>query len=726
MHNTLPLTRDLVLVGGGHTHALMLRMWGMKPLAGARLTLINPGATAPYSGMLPGHIAGHYTRDALEIDLVQLARFSGARLIMAPATDIDPEAKTISVAGRGKIAYDVASLDVGIHGKMPWVSGFPQYGVGAKPLDVYAAKWAAFLERASGEITPDVAVIGGGVAGVELALAMAHALKAKGAVPKVHVIEASDQITRQTAGAEAPLRKAMARLGVKVLTQAAVAEVTADAVILADGRRVASHFIVAAAGGFAHPWVANAPLPLTEDGFVRVDHRLLAEGFDDLFAAGDCAELVDTPRPKAGVFAVRAAPVLAHNLRAALTGAKMQKFKPQEDYLKLISLGGKKALAAKWGRTFAATGLKAPLWRWKNHIDRKFMHQFVNLPQMAGPKPPRDVALGQAATQPLCGGCGSKVGAATLSEALLGLPRAGRSDVLAGPGDDAAVLRVGGAEQVVTTDHLRGFIEDPGLMARIAAVHALGDIWSMGAVPQAALMSITLPRMAEPLQARTMAEILREAGEVLSATGAEIVGGHSAMGAELSIGLTLTGLLDGPAITNAGGRAGDALILTRPIGSGTVLAAEMQGKARGRDVAAMLAVMATPQGDAADVLQGATAMTDVTGFGLAGHLMAICRASGVAADINLGAVQTYAGAEALAAAGHRSTIYQNNVDAAPVVGEDSAKAALLHDPQTAGGLLAAVAADQAAALVAQLRSLGHDAAVIGRLKEGAASITLTQ
>src|SRR6056297_3082474 len=99
MHtSSLPLTRDLVLIGGGHTHALVLRKWGMAPLPGARLTLINPGPTAPYSGMLPGHIAGHYTREELDIDLVRLARFAGARLVLARATDIDPQAQVVTTS----------------------------------------------------------------------------------------------------------------------------------------------------------------------------------------------------------------------------------------------------------------------------------------------------------------------------------------------------------------------------------------------------------------------------------------------------------------------------------------------------------------------------------------------------------------------------------------------------------------------------------------------------
>ena len=367
------------------------------------------------------------------------------------------------------------------------------------------------------------------------------------------------------------------------------------------------------------------------------------------------------------------------------------------------------------------------LWRWKNRIDTKFMSMFQALPEMKPAALPRRVADGveaelAGAHKPLCAGCGSKVGPGTLSAALAGLPMGGRDDVLSGPGDDAAVLRVGDARQVLTTDHLRAFTPDPGLMARITAVHALGDIWAMGAQPQAALTSVILPRMAAPLQARSMEEVMTAASEVFRAAGAEIVGGHSTMGAEMTLGFTITGLVEDAPITNAGARAGDVLVLTRPIGSGTLLAAEMLGKADGRDVAAMFEAMVRPQGDAASVLAGAHAMTDVTGFGLAGHLLAICTASEVAAEIDLDAVPLYAGALALAEAGHRSSIWAANREAAPVAGAEGARGALLHDPQTAGGLLAAVEAGAADGLVARLRDAGHQAAVIGRVVAGTPSL----
>ena len=725
MQTQTPLTRDLVLIGGGHTHALVLRRWGMAPLPGARLTLINPGPTAPYSGMLPGHIAGHYTRRELDIDLVRLARFAGARLVLAHATGIDPQARCITTDNGREIGYDLASVDVGITGRMPGLPGFTEHAIPAKPLDDYAQAWRDFLARLdAGKVAPQVAVIGAGVAGVELSMAMAHAMRARGADPRVTLIERGPGLTGVPPRAEARLRRALDANGVTLMTGARVTRVTEGGVELAGGDPVPAAFVVGTAGAFAHGWLAQTPLPL-EDGFIRVDRFLRVEGHDSLYAVGDCAHLTHAPRPKAGVFAVRAAPVLYQNLRAALTGRAPRRFRPQGDYLKLVSLGGKSAMAEKWGRPVAGP----LLWRWKNRIDQGFMESFRRLPRMDTPAQPAPLTApaDDAGTgQPLCAGCGAKVGAERLAGALAALPAPGRADVLSRPGDDAAILDIGGGRrQVITTDHLRALTDDAWLMARIAAVHALGDIWAMGAAPQAALASVTLPRMSGPLQSRSMAEITQAAAEIFAAEGAEVVGGHSTMGAEMVLGFTVTGLCAGAPITIAGARPGDALILTRPIGSGTLLAAAMADAADGRHIAALLDRMARPQGDAARLLAGAAhAMTDVTGFGLAGHLWAMARASGVAAEIDADAVPLYDGALQMAQAGHRSTLYPDNAAAAPVAGATGARAALLHDPQTAGGLLAAVPADDAPRLLAALHAAGtRDAARIGTVTAGPPALT---
>jgi len=382
-------------------------------------------------------------------------------------------------------------------------------------------------------------------------------------------------------------------------------------------------------------------------------------------------------------------------------------------------------MAEKWG--FTLTG---PLmWRWKDRIDRAFMDSLRDLPQMPRPHVAGPMARGAAemlAAKPLCGGCGAKVGRGLLSGALQAIGPPG-GDVVTGAGDDAAVLRQpGGGFQVISTDHLRSLIEDPALMTRIAAVHALGDIWAMGAQPQAGLASIILPQMSADLQARTLSEITQVAAQVLTAAGAHLVGGHTTMGAELTIGFTLTGTRDAMPLTVAGAQPGDALILTRPIGSGVILAADMAGQADGRDVAAALAIMAQAQDREAAVLgRAATAMTDVTGFGLAGHVQAICAASGLDAALWRDAIPAYAGARALSEAGVSSTLMPANRADAPVAGAQSAQDALLYDPQTAGGLLAAVPQGQSARLIEALAAKGCAGHVIGRLAAGNGRLRLS-
>lgn len=717
MNNTqLPLTRDLVLIGGGHTHALVLRKWGMNPLVGVRLTVINPGPTAPYSGMLPGFVAGHYTRDELDIDLVKLCRFAGARLILGAADGVDRAAKTVSVAGRPPIAFDVLSIDVGITSAMPALSGFADHGTPAKPLGPFASKWEHYRSTAK---SPKVAVIGGGVAGAELAMAMRHSLDADATV---HLIDRDDVLGDLGTTARAKMRAALDSNDVQVVEQADVARVDQMGVQLGDGRHITAGFVTGAAGAKPHDWQADIGVTL-HDGFITIGPTLQSSD-PAIFAVGDCAHMAANPRPKAGVFAVRQAPVLTYNLRAILSGGDLQSYTPQGDYLKLISLGKKSALAEKFGTAL----LGSLLWQWKDRIDRKFMDQFVDLPQMKTPALPRDVALGVVdalGDRPMCGGCGAKVGPAALREVLADLPIPNCDDVQSITGDDAAILRTGGQTQIMTTDHLRSFTADHVTMTQIATVHALGDAWAMGAAPQAATATIILPRMSPELQRRTLAEIMQTAHSVMDDAGAAIVGGHSSLGDELTIGFTITGLCDAAPITIAGAKSGDVLILTKPIGSGVLMAAEMAGQARGADVVAALGLMAMGQAKAAQILSDAHAMTDVTGFGLAGHLSGMCEASGVDAIIDLDAVPLMQGALDLATSGMRSSLFKDNRSGAgPVFGAVGPKGDLLFDPQTAGGLLAAIDADQAHDMLLALQAAGYQAAIIGKIQIGDGAITV--
>lgn len=719
-----PQIRDLVLIGGGHSHALVLRMWGMDPLPGTRVTLIDPNPVAPYTGMLPGLIAGHYRRDELMIDLVRLGRFAGARVILDRATGIDLEARLIHLAGRPPLPYDLAAIDVGITSDLPSLPGAPDHAVAAKPLGRYAQAWEAFVAQAPAR--PRVVILGAGLGGVELALASVHRLG--GAASVTLLDQAGALLPALASPARRALQRRLAAAGVVLRLGVRVAEVRAGSVLLAGGEEIGSDFTLTATGARPHGWLAKTGL--RHDGGFLVTDATLRTSDPQVFASGDCAGIKGDPRPKAGVFAVRAAKVLHRNLRAALTGKPLQAFRPQADYLKLISLGEKAAVAEKWG--LALSGPR--FWRLKDRIDRSFMDRFADYPAMATPIAPAIATEGlaeQMAGRPLCGGCGAKLGPGVLSRALSVVPAAVRAEVLSGPGDDAAVLRAGAGVQVLTTDHLRAFCNDPRLMARLAAIHALGDVWAMGAEAQVALAQVTLPPLGPELQARMLAEVMDGAGAVFRAAGADVVGGHSTEGAELTIGFTVTGLADRP-IGKGGAQVGDALVLTKPLGSGTILAAEMAlarvpGVLLGEVWATCIAQMSVAQATASAILgPQARAMTDVTGFGLAGHLLEMLEASGVAARVQLDDVPMLPGAVELAGAGVGSSLQPANLAAASWRMEvpQDVRVALLTDPQTCGGLLASVPAGQAGALVARLREAGHQAAVIGAVVAGTPRLTV--
>lgn len=724
-----PLVQDAVLIGGGHAHALALRLFAMRPLPGLLLTLINPGPAAPYTGMLPGLIAGHYRRDEIFIDLVRLARFAGAALVLDHAIAIDPVAKRIHLAHRPPLAYDLCSIDIGIGSGLPGIPGAEDHAVAAKPLGAYVEAWEAFLARRPA--MPHLVIVGAGVGGVELALASAHRLQGQGARPQITLIDRAETALPQIGpAARARLMTELDRAGIAFRPGCELARVEAASVTLTTGEVLRSDFTLLVAGGQPQPCLAQSGLAM-QDGFVTVGPTLQTSD-PAILAAGDCAHLAHAPRPKAGVFAVREAPVLAHNLRALASGGQLKRYQPQRDYLKLVSTGAKSAVADKFGLRAGGPWL----WRLKDRIDRRFMAMFADYPAMALPRVPARAAKGLAQAlgdKPLCAGCGAKIGAQALSEALKTLPAPQRPEILRGRGDDAAVIALpGGGLQVLTTDHLRAFTQDARLMARLTAIHALGDIWAMGATPQTALAQVTLPRLSEPLQARMLAEIMEGAASILREAGADLVGGHTTQGDELVIGFSLTGLA-ARVVEKSGARPGDAILLTKPLGTGTVLAAEMAlarlpGLVLGEAVAACLAAMDRPLAPAATILAPeAHAMTDVTGFGLAGHLMEILRASGVAAELDLGAIPLLPGAEILAAHGQSSSLAPANRAALgwAVDAPASPRTDLLFDPQTCGGLLACVPAEKAEALLSALHDGGDPfAARIGTITAGQPFLTV--
>lgn len=357
----------IVLIGGGHTHSLVLHAMRKRPLTGAVVTVVNPGPTAPYSGMLPGFVAGHYDRDALDIDISRLCDEVGAHFIDGRAVAMDTDARTVALEDGTSLPYDLASFDVGITSDMPRIPGFTANAVPAKPLGVFAERWDAYRDTPGEKC---VAVIGGGIAGAELAMAMAFALRRRNPASKVCLVDRSGILADNSDIARENVRAELDRNAVEIIENAPVREVLPDGILTDEGEYIDANFIVGAAGATPHPWIVQTGLDLHE-GYIEVDEALRTSAAG-VYAVGDCAHLVANPRPKAGVYAVREAPVLFENLHNALAGSPPRNYVPQPDYLKLVSLGGKRAFGEKFGIGLSG----AFVWRLKDHIDRKFMNQF--------------------------------------------------------------------------------------------------------------------------------------------------------------------------------------------------------------------------------------------------------------------------------------------------------------------------------------------------------------
>jgi len=769
-----PVLRDLVLVGGGHSHVGVLRMFAMKPEPGVRITLICTDIDTPYSGMLPGYISGHYSFDEVHIDLGRLCAFAGARLVHDAVVSIDRKTQHVICQNRPPVPYDLLSINIGSTPQVRQVDGAQALAVPVKPIAQFNQRWLALLDRSRqwpahrGPMT--IAVVGAGAGGVELVLSMQyrlrHELKALGRNPEdlqfVLLTSGDTILPTHNPGVRARFAKVLQERNVAVHTQAEVVQVSPGCLHTRDGRTFDADetMWVTQAGG--PEWLQSTGLALDKNGFILVHPQLQTLNDPLVFAAGDIASFVERPLEKAGVFAVRMAKPLAENLRRSLRGQPLRAYDPQRQWLALISTGNRHAVASRGGLGFAGDWV----WRWKDRIDREFMRRFTEfpdmLPQTHGPIQAMDhlreatrtmgqllqniLSQGKTPASQLnlsaeeslqaisaiamrCGGCGAKVGANVLSRALGQLQPVDRSDVLIGlhSPDDAAVVRVPpGMAMVHTVDFFRSFIDDPYLFGKVAANHALGDIFAMGAEPQTATAVVTVPPGLESKVEDLLKQMMGGAMEVLNAAGCALVGGHTGEGAELALGFAINGLIDekmNGVMRKGGMQPGDVLLLTKPMGTGTLFAAHARYAAKGRWIAAALQSMVQSNQAGAQILRnhGATACTDLTGFGLLGHLVEMTRPSGVDAELQLSQLPLLDGAVDCVKAGIVSSLQPANVRLRRALRNaqdfvQDPRYPLLFDPQTAGGLLASVPAAQAAACVLALKAAGYaHTAIIGRI-----------
>ncbi|MFN6103114.1 MAG: selenide, water dikinase SelD [Planctomycetaceae bacterium] len=742
--NSLP-EKDLVLIGGGYAHLHVLREWRTNPLPGVRLTVISPDRELVYSGMLPGVMAGLYSLFDATLDLQQLCTASGTRLIAAAANGLNPAGRVISLVDRPPIPFDLVSIAVG---SIPQVAdGETRSGlISLKPLRDFPQRWEQAVRRlrpkplesidVSGSAPLKVVMVGGGAAGCEMTLALDRWLNLHKVNAEIRLVESGPEILGGgTLRTIQRMRHELHRRGIQVETSLKILGVRTAGVEdpmelqplwleVSRGADWPADLVVWATSGGPPPLLSRLGLPLDEQGFLMVDPTLQSVSGLPVFAAGDAAALRGVPLPKAGVHAVRQGALLWGNVRRYFRGEPLQPYRAG-GFLSLISLGDGRALGNFRGWSFEGGWV----WRWKDRIDRRFLE--MNRPagmNLIGSERRGTGVIEDPQDSMRCTGCGSKVPAEVLSDALKRLACPSQDGTLGTritPDDAVVIDRQRLPVDVFSVDFFPAFLDDPYLFGRIAVLHALSDLWAMGARPVGAQALVTLPPGSVRQQGEMLFQLLAGGLRELQGVDAELWGGHTTEGAELQAGFSVAGCLDGqPPLRKSALLPGDFLILTKPLGVGVVLATLRMGRGASRCQEEALRFMLQSNASAAWVARevGCTAATDVTGFGLAGHLLEMLEASRVSARLSIGEIPRISGAESLLRGGVTTSLGPSNrrrVESRLRCQGSSAgpDLDLLFDPQTSGGLLLGVSASQVDRALELLRSSGApDSCVVGKVE----------
>ena len=740
LNQTAPAVTNIVLLGGGHAHVEVLRQFGMNRVPEVNLTLLSAQTHTAYSGMLPGYLARHYSYAESHLDLLPLSQFAGAQFYRDRVVGLDLARRRIHCARRSPVAFDLLSINTGSTPRMAAAPGAERYAIPIKPVESFLRRWAEIERELIGASHRSVRflIVGGGAGGVELSLSLQHRLQQRwperfetGNSFRFAVAAASPEIMpTHNVRVRRRFRELLAVRGIELFATSRVVRVEPDRAVDDQGRTHRFDYLFWVTEAAAPKWLREAGLEVDKQGFAVVDDRLRSVSHPEIFAAGDVASFQNRRCPKSGVYAVRQGGILARNLRYAAGNEPLVAYRPQRKFLSLISTGAQHAVASR-GR-WAVQGRW--VWRLKDWIDRRWMRRYRQLPAMREADDSHGAgqdADGEIVPTMRCAGCGAKIGRRALTNVLGRLPN--RSDRSIAVGlevpDDAAVFSVRrDASLVQSVDHLPSFINDPYLFGQIAAVHCLSDILAMGAEPHSAQIVAVVPFGRETVVEELLFQTLSGAVRTLDEHQTALIGGHSSEGERLALGMTINGLLRQRLPWRKGNlRPDDRLILTKPLGSGILLAAFMRRRCPGRWLDGAVDQMVRSHASAVPVLRkyGAEGVTDCTGFGLIGHLAELIEASGVDAALDIDRVPIMEGAASCAERGIVSSLYPQNLQReATIVNCKEYRRhphyPALFDPQTSGGLLFGIGENRAAACLRELRELGWDgAAAIGAVTKPA-------
>lgn len=679
----------ILLIGGGHSHVQFLKHWARQPLPGVEVVLVSDVVETPYSGMLPGRLAGWYSDRDMHFNLPNLCSEAGAVFIHDSAVGLNAVSRVATLATYPPLEFDWCSINVGLGPTLPLgAAGNPRV-IPVKPISQLIDQWNETLSEADDSDQPWL-IVGGGAAGFEIAIALAMAACKCNRRCKIQLLEAGEQILP---GHSARVRKRameiLKKWCIEVRVRCAVKKVHVQIAHLSTGEDITFERMLVTTAGAAPGWFKNSDLKLSEKGFLEVDDELRCS--PRIFAAGDCAHFSSHPLSKAGVYAVRQGPVLIENLRALASGrAELEAYKPQRRALALLISGENRALLS-YG-PFVAEG--EWLWRWKDRIDRGFMSMFSAKP-LAMP----DMTFNT------CGGCGGKAPAQIVKEVVQSL------------GGDSKFKDVGYVENMaLTVDGFRSFTDDLNFFGRVAVLHAFNDCFAAGVKPIGATVMATIPPAKGRIRSNRLLHLMSGVMNTLNDHGAKLINAHTAEGMEAGLSITAIGHA-GRKWSKQNLATGQILILTKPLGCGALLQAWKQARLDEGQFEVLEKSLLSSHGPWMESTQvPIAAATDVSGFGLIGHLSEMMEGLRVSIELTR-AIPALPGYFDLEMNGVSAFLTgQNRAAYSPLVVSTEPHSSIYYDPQTNGPLLLAVDEAHVDALLKELKGAGFSKAKkIGRV-----------
>lgn len=674
------LETHIVLVGCGNSHLKLLMALMKKPFKTHLVTMVNDSDTVFYSGRVTGFLAKEYTEEELAIDVGGLCNRAQVRLVVAKATEIDLAKKNLYLENYPPLQFDYLSLNLGVRPSVPLGFFEDDRHISVKPLKQFIEKIKK-IEKPPSKIF----ITGGGDTGCEVGMS----LKSRFPNSKVTIFSHNKKVP-------STFRKALRETGVHYQHQPLP---STEDFGKADLNILATH------GEGPIPDLKAEGLQRDENGFIKVNTALQSTSHPFVFASGDCISFNSRNLPRSGVYAVKEGVILNRNLRNILAGKKLISYKPQLVALKIFNSGNGKSIL-----NYGPFHWYSPRARhWKARIDSTWMKN------LGSPK----LEMGEGMK---CGGCGSKVGAAILKKSLEGvsLPRFPQISDYRDQENASFVMLKDESFQVYSIDFFRSFLRNPYDMAKIALNNSLNDIYAMNARPQGVLANIVLPFGSSKVQEQLLSEIMKGIEQVLQQENCALLGGHTSEGLELSLGFSVTG--EGTHLFSKGNlESGEVLILTKPIGTGALLAADTLGVCKSDWYNSALGQMRLSNQKIGPLLQalGVKACTDVSGFGLLGHLCEMLEKSNKRAHIETKKIPLLAGFSEISSQGIRSSLYSSNLEA---FGNHSRVTVSLiepqlFDPQTSGGFLFGISTEKAPRAIEELFDLGFSfSTVIGKVE----------